>query len=145
MRECDLKEMSRLSVIGLLALAVMVISLLLGGCSSVQYVPVETVRYDSIYISKILHDSIYQKDSVFIDRSGDTVYIYKDKYVYKYKNLTDTMYVTKVDSVQVPYPVEKKLTRWQAMKVELGGWAMGIIIAFAVIIVGWLVFRMRRK
>jgi len=34
----------------------------------------------------------------------------------------------KVDSVQVPYPVERKLTRWESMKMELGGWAFGGLI-----------------
>lgn len=92
-------------------------------CRSVQYVPVETVKKDSIYINKIQHDSIYRRDSVYIDRSGDTIYIYKDRYLYKYKNLTDTVYISRVDSINVPYMVEKKLTRWQSIKMELGGWA----------------------
>jgi hypothetical protein bacD2_02365 len=33
--------------------------------------------------------------------------------------------VIKTDSVQIPYPVEKALTRWQKAKIELGGWAFG--------------------
>lgn len=114
-------------------------------CRSPQYVPVESVKHDSIYISKILHDSIYQRDSIYVDRKGDTVLIYKDRYLYKYKNLIDTLYVSRTDSIQVPYPVEKQLTKWQSMKLELGGWAFGIIIAFALIIIVWLVYRIRRK
>ena len=106
-------------------------------CRSVQYVPVETVKKDSIYINKIQHDSIYRRDSVYIDRSGDTIYIYKDRYLYKYKNLTDTVYVSRVDSINVPYMVEKKLTRWQSIKMELGGWAFAAIV---IIIIGWLIY-----
>lgn len=41
---------------------------LLAGCKSVQYVPVETVRTDSVYVDRYLRDSIYQQDSVFINR-----------------------------------------------------------------------------
>lgn len=106
-------------------------------CRSVQYVPVETVKKDSIYINKIQHDSIYRRDSVYIDRSGDTIYIYKDRYLYKYKNLTDTVYISRVDSINVPYMVEKKLTRWQSIKMELGGWAFAAIV---IIIIGWLIY-----
>lgn len=106
-------------------------------CRSVQYVPVETVKKDSIYINKIQHDSIYRRDSVYVDRSGDTIYIYKDRYLYKYKNLTDTVYISRVDSINVPYPVEKKLTRWQSIKMELGGWAFAAIV---IIIIGWLIY-----
>lgn len=107
-------------------------------CRSIRHIPIETVKHDSIYISKILHDSIYQRDSIYVDRKGDTVLVYKDRYLYKYKNLVDTMYVTRIDSIQVPYPVEKQLSRWQSIKMELGGWVfVTIIVMTIVIIVSW--------
>ena len=84
----------------------------------------------------IVHDSIYQRDSIYVDRKGDTVLIYKDRYLYKYKNLIDTMYISRTDSIQVPYPIEKQLTKWQSMKLELGGWALGIIIVFILVLIG---------
>ena len=85
---------------------VVILLLCVISCRSVQYVPVETVKHDSIYINKVQYDSIYNRDSVYLERAGDTVYLYKYKYIYKYKNLTDTMYVTKTDSIQIAYPVE---------------------------------------
>ncbi|WP_291529247.1 hypothetical protein [Bacteroides sp. UBA939] len=145
MRESDVIEMRRLSIVGLLALVAMGIVMSLAGCSPVRYVPIESVKYDSVYINKIQYDSIYHRDSIYVEKNGDTTTIYKDRYLYKYLFRTDTVQVTRVDSVQVPYPVEKKLTRWQKIKIELGGWSMGIILSFAIIIVGWLIFRMRRK
>ena len=105
------------------------------------YVPIETVKHDSIYISKVLHDSIYQRDSIYVDRKGDTVLIYKDRYLYKYKNLVDTMYVIRIDSIQVPFPVERELSWWQSVKVQVGEIAIGIIIGL-IIIIAWL---LRRK
>jgi hypothetical protein len=114
-------------------------------CRSIRHIPIETVKHDSIYISKILHDSIYQRDSIYVDRKGDTVLIYKDRYLYKYKNLVDTFYIHKVDSVQVPYPVEKRLSRWQSIKMELGGWAFGLVITFILIIIGRIVYRFKKK
>ena len=114
-------------------------------CRSIRHIPIETVKHDSIYISKILHDSIYQRDSIYVDRKGDTVLIYKDRYLYKYKNLVDTFYIHKVDSVQVPYPDEKRLSRWQSIKMELGGWAFGLVITFILIIIGRIVYRFKKK
>ena len=114
-------------------------------CRSIRHIPIETVKHDSIYISKILHDSIYQRDSIYVDRKGDTVLSYKDRYLYKYKNLIDTMYINRIDSIQIPYSVEKQLTRWQSVKMELGGWIFGVIILFALFFVGWMVFRMKEK
>lgn len=76
---------------------------------------------------------------------GDTVYQYKYKYFYRYLTINKTDTVIQADSVQVPYPVEKKLTKWQAMKVELGGWAFGIIIAFALYTIGRFVYKRIKK
>ena len=100
-------------------------------CRSIRHIPIETVKHDSIYISKVLHDSIYQRDSIYVDRKGD---IYKDRYLYKYKNLVDTMYVIRIDSIQVPFPVERELSWWQSVKVQVGEIAIGIIIGLIIII-----------
>ena len=68
----------------------------------------------------------------------------------KMRTQPDTIYkpskeVTVTKEVKVPYPIEKELTRWQQMKLELGGWAFGIIITAALIIVGWLLYKSRKK
>ena len=57
---------------------------LLAGCKSVQYVPVETVRTDSVYVDRYQHDSIYLRDSVYVNRwtAGDTVY--QDKVAFRH-------------------------------------------------------------
>lgn len=114
-------------------------------CRSVKYVPVETVRTDSIYITQLQRDSIYSRDSIYIRQEGDTVWAEKYRYVYRDKLIRDTLYLSRTDSIRVPYPVERELTRWQRMKLELGGWAMGIIIAAALAITGWLVYRLRKR
>ena len=145
MNEQERNEITRLSFWGILALSAMLWCVLLASCSSVKYVPVETVRTEYRTRDSIRYDSIYQRDSVYLMFKGDTVYKYKEKYLYKYLFLNKTDTVIKTDSIQVPYPVERKLTKWQAIKIELGGWAFGVIIAFALIIVGWLVYKKRKK
>lgn len=120
----------------------------LAGCKSVRYVPVETVRTDSVYVDRYLRDSIYQRDSVFINRwtAGDTVY--QDKIVYKYiyrdKVKYDTVAVLRSDTVRVPYPVERKLTRWEQFRLDVGGWAIGIVIIVILIVVGYMIYKLRK-
>lgn len=109
-----------------------------------QYVPVETVRTEYKTRDSIRVDSIYNQDSIYVLVKGDTVYQYRYKYLYKYQYLNRTDTVIKVDSVQVPYPVERKLNRWQSIKMELGGWAFGLIIAFVLIIIGRIVFKLKK-
>ena len=117
----------------------------LSSCRSVQYVPVESVRIEYKTRDSIRYDSIYQRDSIYTLVKGDTVYQYRYKYLYKYQYLNRTDTVIRIDSVQVPYRVEKHLSRWQQMKIELGGWSFGLIIVTFFVIVGWLVYRRRNK
>lgn len=114
-------------------------------CRCVQYVPVESVRTEIQYKDRLQRDSIHVHDSIYIRNNGDTIFVDRWHTEYKDRFLHDTTYIHKTDSVQVPYPVEKSLSRWQTIKMELGGWAFGIIIAFVLIIIGWMVYRWRNK
>lgn len=100
-----------------------------------QYIPVETVRTEYKARDSIRVDSIYNQDSIYVLVKGDTVYQYRYKYLYKYQYLNRTDTMIKIDSVQVPYPVEKQLTRWQQMKIELGGWAVGVIVILFIVLI----------
>lgn len=114
----------------------------LAGCKSVQYVPVETVRTDSIYVDRYQRDSIYQRDSVFVNRwtAGDTIYQDKVvwKYVYRDKVKYDTVAILRSDTINVPYPVECKLSKWEQLKLNVGGWAISIIIITLILLMGYM-------
>jgi hypothetical protein len=118
----------------LLYIILLTLAICLTSCRSIKYVPVETVKTEYKTRDSIRFDSIYEHDSIFLFVKGDTVY--KEKYRYKYRyltiNKTDTVMLT--DSVQIPYPVEKQLTRWQQMKIELGGWAVGVIVILSIVL-----------
>lgn len=121
---------------------------LLAGCKSVQYVPVETVRSDSIYVDRYKRDSIYQRDSVFVNRwtAGDTVYQDKVvwKYVYRDKVKYDTVAILRSDTVRVPYPVERKNTKWEQIRLDVGGWAIGVVIITILIVIGCMVYKLKK-
>ncbi len=143
----------------------------LWSCRSVKYVPVESTA-DSIVVEKLVEvqlppDSATIRALLECDENGRVVLSWLDiansrnaqaqltidslgNLLAKMKTQPDTIYkpskeVIVTKEVKVPYPVEKELTRWQQMKLELGGWAFGIIIAFFLIIIGWLVYKSRKK
>ena len=140
-------------------------------CRSVKYVPIESST-DSIVVEKLVEvqlppDSSTIRALLESDENGRVVLSWLDiansrnaqaqltidslgNLLAKMRTLPDTVYIPSKEVVitkekKVPYPVEKELTRWQRMKMELGGWAFGIIIAFALVIVGWLVYKSRKK
>lgn len=128
--------------------AAFIILMMLQGCRT-KYVSVP--EYHNVYINKhdtlTKHDSIYQKE--FVDRyiKGDTVFLTKTKVDYRYKNLYKTLYrdSIKTDSVRVPYPVEKKLSRWQGLKMEVGGWAIGVLSVVVLGAIGYIIMWLVRK
>lgn len=121
----------------------------LAGCKSVQYVPMETVRTDSIYVDRYQRDSIYQRDSVFVNRwtAGDTVYQDKVvwKYVYRDKIKYDTVAILRSDTLRVPYPVESRLSTWEKIRLKVGGWAIGCMVITIIIFSIYIIRNMADK
>lgn len=50
----------------------------------------------------------------------------------------------KADTIPVPYPVERSLTRWEQTKMDFGGFALGGIAVVLCIAVVWLIRKFRR-
>lgn len=99
-----------------------------------KYVPVESVRTEIEYRDRWQRDSIHVHDSIHVREKGDTVFVDRWHTEYKDRNVRDTVYIEKTDSVQVPYLVGKALTCWQSVKQEIGGIAMGGIIALCLVL-----------
>ena len=114
--------------------------LLFGSCRSTRYVPVETIRTDSLYLTVYERDSIHIKDSIFVKEKGDSVLVDKWHIVYRDRTIRDTAYIEKEKELEVPqfYPVEKELTWWQKTKLELGELSIGIILVLLIVVI-WLV------
>lgn len=109
--------------------------LLLCGCRT-EYVPIESVRYDSVMIEKLMRDSVFVRDSVYLKEKGDTIYKYKDRFVYVYKNRVDTFFAEKIREKEVPVPVERKLTWWEVVKME---WLDRIFAALVIVALYWTI------
>ena len=98
--------------LGILALVV----LSLCSCRSVRYLPSESVhdtifKVNDIYHANTLHDSVYIKEYI----KGDTVYLdrWHRTVIKDTIRRTDTLYITKRDTIRVPVEVEKKASWWE--------------------------------
>ena len=125
---------------------ILLLMLILCGCRT-EYVPIESVRYDSLMITKLMRDSVYVRDSVYLKVKGDTIFKNKDRYVYVYKNLVDTFYMEKKREKEGPVPVERKLTWWERVKLDYAEWVFGMIVAVALVYAlrKWLARKIRKE
>jgi len=126
-------------ILGLIACALIT---LCSSCTTTKYVPVIEHHTDTLIQTKVQKDSVFMHDSVEVRIAGDTVTI--DRWHTKYisKEVHDTIYQSKTDSVPAPYPVEvikevpAELTMWQRLKMKVGGAAI-ILCLLAFLIWVW--------
>ena len=147
----------------IVALIISVIVFWLCGCTT-QYVPVETVRteYKTKTDTVKMSDTIRtEKETILREaRPEDSAMIAKlgiklqdnerllillrnqltEANSKQYESHTDT--IIKMDSIQVPYPVEKKLTKWQQFKMDFSEWIIGIILMSSLL---FCIYLARRK
>lgn len=122
----------------ILALMLLAAVGLVCSCQSVRYVPVETVETDSIRVVDLQRDSIYVQDSVIIRTKADTVYVTKWRVEYRTALKVDTFLVQRVDSINTVVEVEKKLTKIQQLKMDVGAGALyAVPILIAIFILYW--------
>jgi hypothetical protein len=116
--------------------AVVVLLVMLCSCTRQVYVPVESVRteYRDREIYKAVTDTV--RDTRIVWLKGDTVIDVREKERVLRVEVRDTCYVQLTDTIREPYPVEKPLSKWQQVKMDFGGMAIGaiaIMIGFAVV------------
>lgn len=124
-------------------IAFILLMLMLIGCSTIKYVPVESVHTDSIYISKVQVDSVYLHDSTIIRQVGDTIYHTEIKYKYKFKLLCDTFTDIQVDTITQVVEVDRPLSKWEQTKMALGGVAIGGVIFAIIALIVFILFKLR--
>ena len=121
---------------------------LLTGCKT-KYIPVpeyhEIVVHHADTLLRV--DSVQLRDSVIIRLQGDTivqeVWRWRDRVKY------DTRIVyrdsIRVDSVRVPYPVERKQTAWERTMQNVGKISLFLIVTSICFMLVYLLLRARNK
>ena len=110
-------------------------------CTTTQYVPVIEHKTDTVRQCLTLRDSVWVHDSTFIKEKGDTVRIEKWHTKYVSKEVHDTTYISKTDSVPVPYEVVKEVHR----KRSTVDWVLTIMGMLSILgIIVWVVNKVKR-
>lgn len=114
--------------------------ILLNSCKTkYQYieVPKETIKTE--YKDKLVYDSIFSIDSIYIKEKNDTIYHYQTKFKYKYKYIRDTIYnkdtikITTIKPVEVTKEVVTNKIKWYQKFFILLGEVFALFIIFKII------------
>ena len=134
-------------------------------CRSVKYVPVES-SVDSIVVEKLVEVQLPPDSSTIRAENGRVVLSWLDiansknaqaqltidslgNLLAKMRTKPDTVYlpskeVTVTKKEKVPYPVEKKLTRWEKFRLDVGGYAIFTVVTVILIVVGYMVYKLKK-
>ena len=151
---------------------IMIGILTLSGCrTKIQPVAIEN-RTDSIYIDKLVPypmpaDSASIRALMECDENGKVVLRWLDMANTKNVELMfaldslgnvianmrvprDTLYLPSKEiyvdrKVEVPVEVERKLSKWEQFKMDVGGWAIGAISGLLLIGIGYVIVRLIKK
>ena len=122
----------------IVAVLLVLIAAAFSSCTRTMYVPVTSVQHDSIYLHTHSRDSIVVRDSVKIREKGDTVWLERWRIEYRDRIRTDTAYIERRDSVAVPYPLERKLSRKERLYMSAGRVAVPLAGAGIVLACLWI-------
>ena len=121
---------------------------LLTGCKT-QYIPVpeyhEIVVHHADTLLRV--DSVQLRDSVIIRLQGDTIVQEVWRLRDRVKHDTRIVYrdSIRVDSVRVPYPVERKQTAWERTMQNVGKISLFLIVTSICFMLVYLLLRARNK
>lgn len=125
--------------------SILLLILLITASCSTYHQPMETVVRDSLYITQRMIDRVLIRDSVFERQVHDTIYRYRERETVRYLSLRDTLYIERMDSVSVPYPVERQLTKWQQARMRMGDILLVSVNIGLIYVVIWLIKRRRKR
>ena len=97
---------------------------------------VEASLRDTVYVNKVLYDSVYIDNWYYTYEKADTVVVEKSKLEYRYKVMRDTIFRARIDSVPVIREVEVvrevRHVPWYAKVLSVVGGLFLIIIVFKI-------------
>lgn len=119
-------------------------TLILSSCTRTVYTPVESAHteYRDRAVERMSVDTV--RDTRFILLRGDTVIDRRLRESIRYVAIHDTVRDTIRSVIREPYPVERPLSRWEKIKLDTGGIAIGAAIAALSLAAFLLVRRLRR-
>lgn len=70
-----------------------------------------SVRTEFVWQIKQIHDSIYLRDSVFVEKKGDTIYLNKWRTRYRERLIHDTIIVETTDTLRIKEVASKEVVK----------------------------------
>ena len=167
----DKKDKDEL-IYGLIGLLVVVLFSLLTSCRArIRYIPIE-ISTDSIYIDRLIPyplptDSASIRALMECDENGKVILRWLDiansknvelkfkidslgQVIANMKVKPDTLYLPSKEilvdrKIEGPVEIERKLSKWEQFKMDIGGWAIGVLSGLLLLEIGYIIIWLIKK
>ena len=167
----DKKDKDEL-IYGLIGLLVVVLFSLLTSCRvRIRYIPIENST-DSIYIDRLIPyplptDSASIRALMECDENGKVILRWLDiansknvelkfkidslgQVIANMKVKPDTLYLPSKEilvdrKIEGPVEIERKLSKWEQFKMDIGGWAIGVLSGLLLLEIGYIIIWLIKK
>lgn len=167
----DKKDKDEL-IYGLIGLLVVVLFSLLTSCRArIRYIPIENST-DSIYIDRLIPyplptDSASIRALMECDENGKVILRWLDiansknvelkfkidslgQVIANMKVKPDTLYLPSKEilvdrKIEGPVEIERKLSKWEQFKMDIGGWAIGVLSGLLLLEIGYIIIWLIKK
>lgn len=167
----DKKDKDEL-IYGLIGLLVVVLFSLLTSCRArIRYIPIENST-DSIYIDRLIPyplptDSASIRALMECDENGKVILRWLDiansknvelkfkidslgQVIAHMKVKPDTLYLPSKEilvdrKIEGPVEIERKLSKWEQFKMDVGGWAIGVLSGLLLLGIGYIIWLIKKR
>lgn len=102
-----------------------------------------SVRTEFVWKVKQIHDSIYLRDSVFVEKKGDTIYQHKWRTQYRERFIHDTLIITKTKTLRIKEVVNKEVIKSPSFFQMLRYYAIGAGVMLLIAGCAFLVYKIK--
>lgn len=134
------------------------------GCSRIQYVPVKELQFEKITLKDTIVKTVLIPyfDTIYIQ--NDTISHLKNQYAESWaKWINGALFhslrifpdsipvrvvyrdVERIRKQEIPIEVERKLSKWEQFKMDVGGWAIGLLSGVFLIGIGFIIIWLIKK
>lgn len=131
--------------LGAILVAIIILPFLGGCCATRQTTQTNTFLLRDTTTLKVHFqvDSIHIKDSTFVREKNDTVYVYREKVEYRYKEKTDTCWyaIKELNEVSIVQHRYAEPSLWDKLRMKSFWWLLGAIGILAALLVLLIKFK----
>lgn len=102
-----------------------------------------SVRTEFVWLTKKVHDSIYLRDSIFVEKKGDTIYLNKWRTQYRERLIHDTIIVETTDTLRIKEVANKEVVKSPSFFQMWRAYIIGAVVMLLIAVCAFVAHKLK--